>query len=109
MTTIKSTADDAPSLPGNASQEEVNRIFRELRALNEACKSANDNDRAIILIHACIDNGLNSRRRIRGALGKLDFKLDHAVIILNTGTGGNPSRHRWYRDTNGIYHNHPVT
>lgn len=87
----------------------MNRIFRELRALNGACKSTNDHDRAIVLIHACIDNGINRRGRIRGVLARLDLNPAHAVITINAGTGDDPSRHRWYLDADGIYHNHPST
>ncbi|WP_298200368.1 hypothetical protein [Novosphingobium sp.] len=103
MTTAISLDDQ---LGRNAAPEQVSRIFKELRELKVACRRADAHSRVIVLIQACIDNGINTRSRIRGTLNKLGFNEDHVVIVLNACAGPNPDVYHWYRDEAGVYHNH---
>ncbi len=106
MTTEITTTGMVDQLASNASAEDVTSIFKELRALKAACRRADSHSRAIVLIQACIDNGINTRARIRGTLPQLGFDADHAIIVLKACTGKYPDVHHWYRDDNGVFHNH---
>ena len=79
-------------------------LFDRLRGLIQACgPEANKHDQAIAVIAACIDEGLNTRPRIVGAMKHLGFSTAHAAMILNEATGSDPSRYRWQRDSSGRY------
>ena len=106
MTTEITTTGMVDQLASNASAEDVTSIFKELRALKAACRRADSHSRAIVLIQACIDNGINTRARIRGTLAKLGFNADHAVIVLEACAGQYPDVYHWYRDESGVFHNH---
>ncbi len=106
MTNESFSTEAADGLASDASADDVTLIFKELRALKAACRRADAHSRAIVLIQACIDNGINTRSRIRGSLIKLGFNADHAVIVLNACAGPNPEVCHWYRDEAGTYHNH---
>jgi hypothetical protein len=82
-------------------------LLADLRALDFACgKGTNKHDRVIVLIHACIDAGCNTKEAIQEALRLLGWNLQHARIILSSSTGNNPNLHRWQRDEAGVYRNH---
>ena len=94
------TPDSNPIDPNTA-------LFRRLRAIKAACGlKPNKDDLAIVLITACIQEGLNQGRRITGALERLGLNRRHAGKILAEGTGDCPSRHRWQRDSDGFYSLH---
>ncbi|MCB4862723.1 hypothetical protein K7W03_24355 [Sphingobium sp. PNB] len=79
-------------------------LFDRLRGLIQACGTeANKHDQAIAVIAACIDEGLNTRPRIVGAMRHLGFSAAHAAMMLNEATGCDPSRYRWQRDSTGRY------
>ena len=63
----------------------------------------NKHDRVIVLIEACLDEGIDTRKGIVDALVKLGFNYRHVAILLNEGTGESPERHNWRRDENGRY------
>jgi hypothetical protein len=106
MTANTNPAQPLDRLDRDASADVVARVFSELRDLKAACRRADAHSRAIVMIQACIDNGIDTRSRIRGTLIKLGFHEDHAVIMLNAYAGPNPEAHHWYRDEDGTYHNH---
>lgn len=83
-------------------------FFQGLRDLDGQCRSrgVNKHDRAIVLIIACIEEGLNTGPRIVGALRKLGFNPRHVGMHLREGTGGDPQRHRWQRVEDGRYFLH---
>lgn len=88
-------------------QGEDQALIDSLRELDIACSPhATKNDRAIILIHACIDAGQNTHGRIIGILHAIGWNLKHAQIVLNKSAGNNPTLHRWQRDETGGYRNH---
>lgn len=89
----------ADSLARAARDLETVAIFRRLRELMQACK-ANKNDRMIVLIAACIDEGFDKWPRIEGAVKCLGFDEKHARIVLNKSIGV-----QWTRDESGIYRN----
>ena len=79
-------------------------LFDRLRGLIQACGTeANKHDQAIAVIAACIDEGLDTRPRIVGAMRHLGFSAAHAAMILNEATGCNSERHRWRADEGGRY------
>lgn len=82
--------------------------IESLRGLDQSCGSdTNKHDRAIVLIHACIGEGHNTKERILEVLRLIGWNLKHARIVLSKSTGNNPSLHRWRRDEAGVYHSHP--
>ena len=93
---------ETASLPSDAPDAEVNAIFERLRGLMKDCgrPGANKHDRMIVLIAACIDEGINTGTRIVGVAKRLEFDGQHAGIVLSTGVG-----RYWERDENGTYRN----
>ncbi|MBC2666055.1 hypothetical protein H7F51_11055 [Novosphingobium flavum] len=83
--------------------------FRRIRAILDKC-DGNRHTRALVAIHACIDEGIDTRGRIVRALKTLERNCDykHINIILKEATGSNPDFHWWSRDSEGIYTNHPL-
>jgi hypothetical protein len=77
-------------------------FFRGLRALMAQC-GPNKNDQVIALISACLEDGVNTRRRIVGVGDTLGYKPQHVVTLLNEGVGIDPRRARWLRDGEGTY------
>ena len=91
-------------LPTNLPSEEVCRIFRQLRALKaKHCSTTNKHELATILIGACILEGINTGKRITGALEKLGLNRQHAGKILVDGAGDEPQHYYWRRTTEGTY------
>jgi hypothetical protein len=88
-----------------AAPSGTNALFERLRQLKAAC-GPNKHDLAIVLVSACILEGLDTRARIVGALRKLGLNYRHVAIILEDGTGDNPQQHRWQRDTEDRYRLH---
>lgn len=60
-------------------------------------------DQVLVLIEACIGDGIITRREIIDTIGSLGYDRIHAVITLNDHAGLDPQRHRWCRDENGHY------
>jgi hypothetical protein len=85
-------------------REDSRSTFRRLRALKASLPGrVNKHDKAIVLIAACIEEGINTRGRIGIVLEHIGMDRSHVMIILNEGTGNDPNRHRWNRDENGTY------
>ena len=103
MTTELNSTNDISS---SESLEDVTQVFQQLRELKAASRHTKGHSRVIILICACIDYGINTRSRIRGAMKQLGFDADHAVIVLNAGTDSKTGEKYWDRDAAGVYHNH---
>jgi hypothetical protein len=80
-------------------QEKKDAFFEGLRDLQER-SGPNQNDQVTMLIHACIDEGINTGTWIIGTIVSLDFKRGHVGAVLNSGKGT-----RWARSTEGIYTN----
>lgn len=90
----------------DTSDEKFNDLLEGLRWLDNECgPSVNKNDRATVLIHACLDQGGNTRAQIMALLKPLGFDYRHIAIILKAGTGNDPAHHRWQQDDNGVYRN----
>lgn len=88
-------------------QREDQALLDSLHALDRACGPyTKKHDRAIVLIHACIDAGQNTHGRIISIMHAIGWNLKHAQIILSKSAGSNPALHRWQRDEAGVYHNH---
>lgn len=89
--------------PGNGEPvSETTTLFRNLRKLMAECGS-NKNDRAIMVITALIESGIDTGPRIVGAMKQLDFNRQHAAMMLKEGLGRNRDQHRWSKDDEGKY------
>ena len=78
--------------------------FERLRALLKSLgPESNKHDRALVLISACIAEGIDTRPRILGALHLLGFNRGHGAILLREGTGTSPDAHRWRKAADGRY------
>ena len=88
-------------------QSETEAFLESLRALDQACgPDISKYDRVIVLIHACIEGGFDTKERILEVLQRMDCNMTHARIILSSGRGSNPRIHRWERDETGTYRIH---
>lgn len=75
-----------------------------LQALLEMLPAeCNKHDQALVLIEACLDQGIDTRKGIIAALVELGFDYRHVAILLNEHAGTNPERHSWRRDETGRY------
>lgn len=99
--------ETAPASARMAATGEVDAaLLAGLRGLDRSCgDAASKHDRAIVLIQACIDHGINTRSQIVSALRQLDFDQGHVAITLRTGTGSDPASYHWQRDAAGTYRN----
>ncbi len=95
-------ADPLPTLfPNRAAFEE---LLSGLRRLDQSCgSSAGKHERAIVLIHACIAQGINTRGSIMAVLLQLGFVRGHIAIVLEENSGSNPSGSHWERRADGAY------
>ena len=78
----------APTAPADTAANEVSdtALFERLRDFARKCDvGKNDNETVIALIHVCIAEGLDTRRRMVGALTRLGFKHSHVAIMLEKG------------------------
>ena len=94
--------------PSPCFQITENDAFIEgLRDLRAACDTCNKHEQVIVLIHACIDSGRNTKGRILDALDRLGWNMQHARLLLDKSTGNLLALHRWSRDADGVYRSHP--
>ncbi|WP_370310116.1 hypothetical protein [Sphingobium abikonense] len=74
-------------------------LFDDLRALDKACgHDTSKNDRAIVLLAACIERGVNTRARLVAVLKHLGFTHSHLAIMLKERLG-----HDWQIDPDCRY------
>jgi hypothetical protein len=79
-------------------------LFKRLRDLMAECEPhSNRHELAIVLISACITEGLDRGPRITGALQALGFNKQHIGMVLRQETGDNLARHHWQRVPGGRY------
>lgn len=80
-------------------------LFEGLRRLDHelAGDGVNKHDRCIALIMACIPGGIDTGKRIVGALAHLGYDRRHVAIMLMQGVGKNPALHRWFIGEDGRY------
>lgn len=91
-------------MTGPITKEETAAMFKKLRELKRACgRGANMNDVAVVLITACIEEGLNVRARIIPALEHLGLEWNHVARTLRVETGDDPRLSRWSRRADGTY------
>ncbi len=72
------------------------------RRLLDDCGPSN-NDRAIVLITACISDGVNTGKEILARGVRFGLNSAHVALILSNDAGSNPDRYRWRRDDQGTY------
>lgn len=90
------------SLPDDA---DINALFRSLRALDQSLldSDVNKNDRAAMLISACIAEGIDTGKRIVGVLVRLGFTGQHVGMMLKYGLQRTPAWPNWGRRDDGTY------
>jgi hypothetical protein len=76
--------------------------YAALRELLDSC-GPNKNDRAVVLISACIGDGVATKGEIIGTGMRLGLNPRHIAAILDRDTGDNPERYRWRCDEGGTY------
>lgn len=80
-------------------------LFDRLRDLVTHCgNGSNKHDVAIVLITACIQEGVDTGPRIIATLKHLSFNPRHIAILLKKGTGRDRDAHRWSRAEDGTLH-----
>lgn len=92
VATIK-IAKRPPSDPIEALRVTLDRFAPEI----------NRHDRAVVMIEACIAQGINTRAAILQVANRLGFTRGHVPVILSKETGDNPTVHRWRLDEDGRY------
>lgn len=104
---VKATERIAPreaSAPRIAQVVDKDALYDSLYRLNSALfPSINKNDRAILLITACISQGANVRSVIIGMLSGLGLNPSHVAVILRRETGTILGRARWRIESDGTY------
>jgi hypothetical protein len=83
---------------------DASAVFSNLRRLKASQRfRLTKHDLAQLLIAACISEGIDSGRRITGALQALGLNRQHAGMMLKDGTGDDPAFHWWFIDAGGRY------
>jgi hypothetical protein len=77
----------------------ADNAYERLRDLRDACgPTVNINDRVLVLIHGCLDEGINTRPSIIETLYRLGFNNRHVAMILKTSVGN-----EWLLGPEGAY------
>lgn len=78
--------------------------FARLRGLLASFgPETNKHERVLVLISACIVEGMDTFARIIGALVRLGFNRKHVALLLKEGTGNSAEQHRWRKGADGRY------
>lgn len=79
-----------------------------LQTLNETMieSGCNQHDRAITLIKACIEIGVNRGPAIVSKVSGLGFDKRFVGLTLTKSAGRNPARHHWVRGDDDLYRLH---
>jgi len=77
-----------------------------IKRMLDDCQTSNKNDLVVIAIEALIGAGVNIGPRIIGAARSIGFDPKHAGAVLGRSEGRDPGRHRWQRDSDGVYRLH---
>lgn len=96
--------DRESGYPMAINPDDITATFRRLRALDAACgPDANNYDRVVVLISACIEEGITEGKRIVGAVARLQFNKRFVGMVLTKNAGNDPGRHHWKRLSDGTY------
>lgn len=68
--------------------------------------SLNQNEQVLILIGACLVNGIGQGSMITEAIHRLGYDKRYIGLILSKSAGADPKLHDWYRDNDGVYQLH---
>lgn len=75
--------------------------FKSLQhVLDTFASGCNRHEQLILMIEACIGEGINTASQIIGTLKLLGFNAQHIGMALND---LNPIAHRWQRSEDGVY------
>ena len=79
-------------------------LFERLQQLKRDCApTSTEEELAIVLIKACIFEGLDAGSRIVGMLTALRLNKKYAGMMLAKWRGNDPQRHHWQRSAEGRY------
>ena len=84
--------------------DEWHQFLRELGELERACGS-NKHDRVMMVLHACIDRGIDKMGSLLSVLSSLGYNRGHVARMLKDRTGNIPGVHFWACDAEGRYRN----
>lgn len=107
----ETSGSDAVAVPPSRLDDEMSlaeliELYDDLRRLDTACGAkASKHDRAIVLITACIDRGIDTRAQIVDVMRRLGFNYKHVAILLEEGSGNDPGGYHWQLDCAGRYRN----
>jgi len=84
--------------------------YRRLEALDREIVKAkgNKHDRVLMLINACISEGLTGEHHIIGTVAHLGFNHGHVATLLKESVRLEPEWPYWGRDENGRYFAPPM-
>jgi hypothetical protein len=68
--------------------------------------TCNKHDQVTVLIQACINEGVDTRRALADELTSLGYDRALVIVTLNTQVGASPGCCRWWRDEQGRYRLH---
>ena len=88
------------TLPKPQSSDEKAEMFRRLEDLYWLCKrdGLNKQDQAIVLIRACIEEGITTGPSIVGTAAHVGLNPKHVGAVLTKSIGN-----LWHRDDNRVY------
>ena len=89
-----------------AHDADIDAVFRNLRALDQSLvdSGVNKNDRVLLLINACINQGIDTGARIVGTVVQLGFNRQHVGMTLKHGLQRQPEWPNWGRHDAGTYY-----
>lgn len=77
-------------------------LFSSLRALDASHRAGmNKNDRAVLLIGACIASGVNTVPHLIGVLKHMNVDRGHLIRMLELHSGSTPGTGTWRRNPDG--------
>jgi hypothetical protein len=78
------------------------RLFRELQTMKaELQDNLNSNELVDAMIGECIESGFDVGKNIVGIISRIGYTPKHIGMRLALGTGVDPSRHSWCKDSEG--------
>lgn len=97
MTTEKRSAAHITINKPTFEPDPLKRLQHVLDTFGSGC---NRHEQLILMIEACIGEGIDTSSRIIAALKNLGFNAQHVSMALKD---LNPIAHRWQRSADGIY------
>lgn len=81
------------------SLDQLDKLLRETGGTNQY-------DRVLTLVEEAILSGISSGSEIVQAIAELGYNEQYVRIQLSKNAGGNPARHRWFKNEANEYRLH---